>query len=81
MILIDTNVWLYACLSDTSQHPPCRAWLEDVLSAKEPSALPWQVAVSVLRISTQPKLLSRPVNLSRPSTLCGAGLNILWCRC
>jgi hypothetical protein len=35
----------------------------------------------VLRISTQPKLLSRPVNLSRPSTLCGAGLNILWCRC
>ncbi|MFN4865921.1 MAG: type II toxin-antitoxin system VapC family toxin [Cyanobium sp.] len=65
MILIDTNVWLYACLSDTPHHPPCRAWLEDVLSGEEPIALPWQVAISVLRISTQPKLLSRPLTLEQ----------------
>lgn len=65
MILIDTNIWLYACLSDMPQHPPCRAWLEDVLSGEEPIALPWQVAISVLRISTQPKLLSRPLTLEQ----------------
>ena len=65
MILIDTNVWLYACLSDTPHHPPCRAWLEDVLSGEERIALPWQVAISVLRISTQPKLLSRPLTLEQ----------------
>lgn len=65
MILIDTNVWLYACLSDTPHHPPCRAWLEVALSGEERIALPWQVAVSVLRISTQPKLLSRPLTLEQ----------------
>ena len=65
MILIDTNVWLYACLSDTPHHPPCRAWLEDALSGEERIALPWQVAISVLRISTQPKLLSRPLTLEQ----------------
>ena len=65
MILIDTNVWLYACLSDTPLHTPCRTWLEDTLSGEEPIALPWQVAISVLRISTQPKLLSRPLTLEQ----------------
>lgn len=65
MILIDTNVWLYACLSDTPHHPPCRAWLEEALSGEEPIALPWQVAVSVLRISTQSNLLSRPLTLEQ----------------
>jgi predicted nucleic acid-binding protein len=66
VILIDTNVWLYACLSDTPHHPPCRTWLEDVLSGEERIALPWQVAVSVLQISTQPRLLERPFSL-KPS--------------
>ena len=28
MILIDSNVWLYACLADLHHHPPCRIWLE-----------------------------------------------------
>ena len=65
MILIDTNVWLYACLSDMPQHPPCRAWLEAVFNGEERIALPWQVAVSVLRISTQPKLLARPLSLEQ----------------
>jgi hypothetical protein len=65
VILIDTNVWLYACLSDMPQHPPCRAWLEDVFNGEERIALPWQVAVSVLRISTQPKLLARPLTLEQ----------------
>ena len=65
MILIDTNIWLYACLSDTPHHPPCRTWLEDVLSGEERIALPWQVAISVLRISTQPKLLSRPLTMEQ----------------
>lgn len=65
MILIDTNVWLYACLSDTPHHPPCRAWLEEALNGEEPIALPWQVAVSVLRISTQSQLLSRPLTLEQ----------------
>ncbi len=63
MILIDTNIWLYACLADTPHHPPCRIWLEDALSGEERIALPWQVAVSVLRISTQPRLLERPLSL------------------
>ena len=65
MILIDSNVWLYACLADMPHHPPCRIWLEDALSGEERIALPWQVVVSVLRISTQPRLLQRPLSLGQ----------------
>ena len=36
-----------------------------MLSGEERIALPWQVAVSVLRISTQPKLLARPLTLEQ----------------
>lgn len=28
MILIDTNLWLYACLEELPQHRQARSWLE-----------------------------------------------------
>jgi toxin-antitoxin system PIN domain toxin len=61
MILIDTNLWLYASLQEMPQHSRARTWLESVLNGDEPVALPWTVVLAVLRISTQARLMQRPL--------------------
>ena len=63
MILIDTNVWLYACLSDTTHHALSRAWLEDVLSGGEPITLPWPWCTTAASV--------RPTPISAASLVCG----------
>ncbi|MFW6731516.1 MAG: type II toxin-antitoxin system VapC family toxin [Synechococcus sp.] len=61
MILIDTNLWLYAALRETPHHGPAHAWLEGVLNGEESIALPWSVVLAVLRITTQSRLMQRPL--------------------
>jgi toxin-antitoxin system PIN domain toxin len=61
MILIDTNLWLYACLEELPQHRQAKSWLESVMGADEPIALAWNVVLAVLRLTTQQRLLQRPL--------------------
>ncbi|MCP9888753.1 hypothetical protein KBY96_12550 [Cyanobium sp. ATX 6A2] len=49
MILIDTNLWLYASLQESPQHNQAKAWLETTFNGNEAIALPW----SVLRLLIQ----------------------------
>ena len=62
MILIDTNLWLYACLQETPQHNAAKAWVDSCFQGSEPIALPWSVALAVLRISTQSRLMLQPLS-------------------
>ena len=62
MILIDTNLWLYAALQESPQHSRAKAWLEATFNANEPIALPWSVVLAVLRISTQSRLMQQPLS-------------------
>ena len=62
MILIDTNLWLYASLQETPQHSAAKAWLEATFNGDEPIALPWSVVLAVLRISTQSRLMLQPLS-------------------
>lgn len=62
MILIDTNLWLFATLQESPQHGAAKAWLESVLNGEETIALPWSVVLAVLRISTQSRLMLRPLS-------------------
>lgn len=65
MILIDTNLWLYAALQESPQHEPAHAWLEEVFNGEAAIALPWSVVLAVLRISTQSRLMQRPLTSSQ----------------
>jgi toxin-antitoxin system PIN domain toxin len=65
MKLIDLNLLLYALNSDSAHHARAKVWLEAVLSADEPVALPWVVLFGFLRIATNPRILSRPLPPSR----------------
>ncbi|MFM7513119.1 MAG: hypothetical protein ACKO3F_07090 [Cyanobium sp.] len=44
MILVDTNLWLYAAMQDIPQHSAAQAWLEATFNHQESIALPWSVA-------------------------------------
>jgi len=61
VILIDTNLWLYASLRETPFHGRARSWLETIFNGDEPIALPWSVVLAVLRISTQSRLMRHPL--------------------
>jgi toxin-antitoxin system PIN domain toxin len=61
VILIDTNLWLYASLRETPHHSAAKAWLEATLNGDEAIALPWSVVLAVLRLSTQHRLMLHPL--------------------
>jgi hypothetical protein len=59
--LLDLNLLIYAVKRDSAPHPAARAWLEDVLSGDETVALPWVVILGFLRVTTNPRILARPL--------------------
>lgn len=62
MILIDTNLWLYACLEELPQHDQARRWLEATLNGEEPVALAWTIVLAVLRLCTGPTVVRQPLH-------------------
>ncbi len=62
MILIDTNLWLYATLQESAQHSKAKAWLDSCFNGSTPIAMPWSVVLAVLRISTQSRLMLKPLS-------------------
>jgi toxin-antitoxin system PIN domain toxin len=61
--LPDLNLLLYAIDSEAAPHERARAWLEDVLSATEAVAFAWSVLLGFVRISTNPAVLVRPLEV------------------
>lgn len=60
MILLDSNVLLYASNLAASEHERARAWLQRTLVA-ERIGLPWVSLWSFLRIATNARLFPRPI--------------------
>lgn len=63
MILVDANLLLYAVNQDLPQHKAACRWWETVLSGKTPVALAWVVILAFLRISTNPRIFDRPLDI------------------
>ena len=62
MKLLDVNVLIYAVSRDAPQHSRAREWLERTLSGEETVALPWIVVLGFLRVTTHPRVLTRPLS-------------------
>ena len=56
MILVDSNILLYARVTTFPQHDAARDWLESRLLGNAPVGLPWASLLSFLRIATNPRL-------------------------
>lgn len=61
MILVDTNVLIYAIDEDAPQHRPARDWVEQAFSGFEPIGLPWVVLLAFVRLVTRPAIVRHPL--------------------
>jgi toxin-antitoxin system PIN domain toxin len=71
LILIDANVLLYAYDPGATQHPKCRAWLEEAFSGPQ-AALCWASVLAFLRIGTHPRVFERPFSRSEALAIVAA---------
>jgi uncharacterized protein len=62
--LIDLNLFIYAFDSTAVPHRPARKWIEEVLSGSEPVALTWPVLLGFIRLSTNARVFSKPLDVS-----------------
>ncbi|HEX4303101.1 MAG TPA: TA system VapC family ribonuclease toxin [Rhizomicrobium sp.] len=53
MILIDTNLLLYASISDFAQHAPAKRWLNEQFSGTERIGIPWHSVLGYVRLASQ----------------------------
>ena len=63
MILADVNVLIYAFRTDSADHGRYRAWLESVVNGPEAYGVSPQVLAALVRVTTHPKVFSRPSRL------------------
>jgi toxin-antitoxin system PIN domain toxin len=62
VILVDANVLMYASFSSFSQHRRAHAWLDHQLNTVARVGMPWESLLAFLRLSTNPRVLSQPLN-------------------
>lgn len=65
MKLLDLNLLIFAVNRDSAPHRAARAWLEGVLSGDETVALPWVVILGFLRLTTNPRVVARPLTIEQ----------------
>lgn len=68
MKLLDANLLLYAEDSLSPHHEAAREWLDRQLSGLEPVCLCWATLTAFLRITTNHRILVRPLSCEEAST-------------
>jgi len=69
MILLDVNLLLYAYDSSSKNHSKAKNWWESKLSQAQPVALPWTTILAFLRIVTNPRILTSPLDIAEASEI------------
>ena len=68
MILVDTNILLYAEDQLNPQHEIARQWWDAQLSGSAPVCLAWSVLGAFIRIGTNARVFERPLTLNQAIT-------------
>jgi toxin-antitoxin system PIN domain toxin len=69
VILIDANLLIYAYDSSSRQHAAARPWLETALSGDEPVRLPLVVLTAFVRLTTDARVMARPLSVADASAI------------
>ncbi len=64
MILVDVNLLLYATVSSFEEHGPAHEWLETKLNGPARVGLPWISLLGLVRIASNPRVLSEPPSVA-----------------
>ncbi len=62
MILLDSNVLVYATAADAPQHPPSHAVVEAALDGRLPAVLIHQVLLEFMAVATHPRRVEHPLD-------------------
>lgn len=76
MTLVDANLLLYAYDATSRFHRVARPWLEQQLSGSAPIGLPWAVLLAFLRISTNPRAVTRPLSVEEAAEIVSSWLRV-----
>ena len=60
MLVVDTNVLVYAADSDSLFHEKCSAWLERQRGRPDAWHTTWGILYEFLRVTTHPRVMRRP---------------------
>jgi uncharacterized protein len=60
LVLVDTNVFIYAADADSPFHVPARSWLERQRGRPEAWYTTWPVLYEFLRVTTHPRVMRHP---------------------
>lgn len=60
-MLIDANVLLFAVNTAAPEHARAAAWLEEALNGNRRVGLPWESLTAFVRLSTNPRVVPRPL--------------------
>lgn len=82
MLVVDTNVLLYAADKDSEFHAACRSYLEKMRERAAPTYLSWNVCYEFIRVCTHPRVYRSPWTSSRAwgfisALLQGPGFGVL----
>jgi toxin-antitoxin system PIN domain toxin len=82
VLVVDTNVLVYAANSTVQFHGPCREWLDRQRRRPDAWYLTWGIVYEFLRVSTHPRILPRPWTASAAwgfitALLASPGLDVL----
>lgn len=65
MIVVDVNLLIYAVNEDAALHERAKAWWESSLSSQTPVGLPWSVLLGFVRLTTNPRVMPKPITPSQ----------------
>jgi uncharacterized protein len=60
MLVVDTNILVYAADADSTFHNACRKWLETQRRRPDAWFSTWPIIYEFLRVSTHPRVMRRP---------------------
>ncbi len=82
MLVVDTNILIYAADEDSPFHVACRSWLEHQRARADAWYTTWPILYEFLRVTTHPKVVRRPWSISEAwqfviALIASPGLDIL----
>jgi toxin-antitoxin system PIN domain toxin len=64
MILLDSNLLLYAKFEDLPQHARAKVWVEEQLNGPARIGIPWQASLAFLRLATNARVFAQPLTIA-----------------
>jgi len=76
MIVVDTNVLLYAANSEAQEHKKCRALLIELCKGNSIWFLSWGIVYEFLRVATHNRVLTKPLTATEAWSFVSSLLNL-----